>query len=87
MRYYAYCPKLNAILYEALKENGVMPNQTSYIGGIISHMKLLKKLGKKRKTIESLTLKLLRAGTQARADQQNAIEWILFYKVALQKFS
>jgi len=40
-------PKLNKILYRTLEENGITPNQTSYIGGAISHLKLLKKLGKK----------------------------------------
>jgi len=38
-------PKLNRILYSALLENNIVPNQTTYIGGIISHLKLLKKRG------------------------------------------
>lgn len=38
-------PKLNRILYSSLKENGIIPNQTSYIGGVISHLKLLKRRG------------------------------------------
>ena len=37
-------PRLNKILYRTLIENGITPNQTSYVGGAISHLKLLKKL-------------------------------------------
>jgi len=40
-------PKLNRILYGALLENNITPNQTTYLGGIISHLKLLKKEGYK----------------------------------------
>lgn len=42
--HHIHYPKLNLILYRILKEHGVIPNQTSYIGGAISHLKLLKKL-------------------------------------------
>ena len=41
-----YYPELNKILYQILDENGITPNQTTYIGGAISHLKLLKKLSK-----------------------------------------
>ncbi|WP_196887427.1 fatty acid desaturase family protein [Aureivirga sp. CE67] len=44
--HHIWYPKLNKILYEILIENGIKPNQTSYVGGMISHMKLLKKFGK-----------------------------------------
>ena len=39
-------PELNRILYDALIENNITPNQTTYIGGIISHLRLLKKRGR-----------------------------------------
>ncbi len=38
-------PKLNRILYDLLLENNITPNQTTFLGGIISHLKLLKKRG------------------------------------------
>ena len=37
-------PKLNTILYRVLINNGIIPNQTTYFGGIISHLRLLKTL-------------------------------------------
>lgn len=40
-------PRLNKILYRTLKDHGITPNQTTYFGGVISHLKLLKKLSKK----------------------------------------
>jgi linoleoyl-CoA desaturase len=40
--HHIYYPKLNRILYDVLLKNGIKPNQTSYIGGIIAHLKLLK---------------------------------------------
>ena len=39
-------PKLNRVLYLTLNENGITPNQTTYWGGIVSHLKLLKKLSR-----------------------------------------
>ncbi len=44
--HHIHYPKLNKILYEILKTNGVIPNQTSYFGGVISHLKLLKRMSK-----------------------------------------
>ncbi|WP_339657202.1 fatty acid desaturase [uncultured Maribacter sp.] len=38
-------PKLNRILYDTLLKNNIIPNQTTYLGGVISHLKLLKKRG------------------------------------------
>lgn len=40
---HTHYPRLNRIL----KENGITPNQTTYIGGVISHLRLLKKLSKR----------------------------------------
>lgn len=40
--HHIYYPELNKILYEILQKNGITPNQTSYWGGIVSHIKLLK---------------------------------------------
>ncbi len=44
INHYHY-PRLNKILYEKLLENNIVPSQTSYAGGIISHLKLLKERG------------------------------------------
>lgn len=41
-----YYPQLNIILYKLLIKHGIEPNQTSYFGGIVSHLKLLKKMSK-----------------------------------------
>ncbi len=41
-----YYPRLNKILYRVLLENGVTPNQTSYWGGVLSHLRLLKQMGR-----------------------------------------
>jgi linoleoyl-CoA desaturase len=45
--HHIHYPKLNRVLYQVLNENGIIPNQTSYVGGIVSHFKLLNKLSKK----------------------------------------
>ncbi len=42
--HHIYYPQLNKILYGILVRNGIEPNQTSYWGGAISHLKLLKKM-------------------------------------------
>lgn len=39
-------PKLNVILYKRLKENDITPNVTTYFGGVLSHLRLLKKRGR-----------------------------------------
>ena len=45
--HHIYYPKLNHILYNLLIQHDVIPNQTSYWGGIISHLRLLKKMSVK----------------------------------------
>ncbi|HTJ48729.1 MAG TPA: fatty acid desaturase [Cyclobacteriaceae bacterium] len=42
--HHIYYPKLNKILYGILIENGITPNQTTYWGGVISHLRLLKRM-------------------------------------------
>lgn len=42
--HHIHYPKLNRILYEILNENNIIPNQTSYLGGIVSHLRLLKRM-------------------------------------------
>ena len=42
--HHVHYPKLNRILYGVLIENGIIPNQTSYFGGAMSHLKLLKRM-------------------------------------------
>ncbi|MBX3239588.1 MAG: DUF2781 domain-containing protein [Chitinophagaceae bacterium] len=44
--HHVYYPELNIILYRILRENGITPNKTSYWGGIVSHLRLLKKMGR-----------------------------------------
>lgn len=44
--HHIHYPKLNVILYQTLAEHGILPNQTSYFGGIRSHLRLLKQMGK-----------------------------------------
>jgi linoleoyl-CoA desaturase len=44
--HHIYYPKISRILYQLLEEHGVMPNQTSYLGGIQSHLRLLKRMGR-----------------------------------------
>ncbi len=38
-------PALNIILYDVLIAHHIQPNQTTYIGGMISHLKWLRKMG------------------------------------------
>jgi linoleoyl-CoA desaturase len=42
--HHIYYPKLNRILYGILTANDIKPNQTSYFGGLVSHLKLLKRM-------------------------------------------
>lgn len=44
--HHAYYPKVNKILYGILKENGVVPNETTYFGGVRNHLLHLKNLSK-----------------------------------------
>ncbi|WP_306642526.1 fatty acid desaturase family protein [Sanyastnella coralliicola] len=45
--HHVYYPQLNRILYGVLLAHGVRPNQTSYLGGVVSHLKLLNSLGRR----------------------------------------
>lgn len=42
--HHIYYPQLNRTLYRILLTNNIQPNQTSYWGGIVSHLKLLKRM-------------------------------------------
>lgn len=42
--HHIHYPKLNRILYVILTTNDIKPNQTTYLGGLISHWKLLKRM-------------------------------------------
>jgi linoleoyl-CoA desaturase len=42
--HHIYYPKLNLILYGILQRHNIIPNQTSYWGGIVSHLTLLKRM-------------------------------------------
>ena len=44
--HHIYYPGLNRILYRELIANGIQPNETSYWGGIVSHLKLLRRMGR-----------------------------------------
>lgn len=45
--HHVHYPELNKVLYSTLLQNGVSPNQTTYWGGILSHLRHLKKLSVK----------------------------------------
>lgn len=45
--HHIHYPKLNKILYNILRENNIKPNQTTYWGGLLSHLRLLKRMSKK----------------------------------------
>ena len=42
--HHIYYPAMNKILYRLLLQEGVRPNQTTYWGGIVSHLRLLKRM-------------------------------------------
>jgi linoleoyl-CoA desaturase len=44
--HHVYYPELSKILYEALNERGITPSQTTYWGGICSHLRFLKTMGR-----------------------------------------
>ena len=43
--HHIYYPRLNKILYSVLLQHNIKPNQTTYLGGITSHLRLLKRMG------------------------------------------
>jgi linoleoyl-CoA desaturase len=43
--HHVHYPRLNRVLYAVLQEHGYTPNQTTYWGGIVSHMRVLKRMG------------------------------------------
>ncbi|MGY3791166.1 fatty acid desaturase family protein [Aquimarina sp. 433] len=43
--HHVYYPELNKILYKVLKNHQIIPNQTSYLGGVVAHLSHLKRLG------------------------------------------
>jgi linoleoyl-CoA desaturase len=43
--HHIYYPELSRVLYGILLENGIVPNHTTYWGGLVSHLKLLKRMG------------------------------------------
>lgn len=44
--HHTYYPQLSQILYTVLADHNIQPNQTSYVGGILSHFKLLKRMSR-----------------------------------------
>jgi linoleoyl-CoA desaturase len=42
--HHIHYPRLNRLLYPMLVENGIRPNYTTYLGGIKSHLRLLKRM-------------------------------------------
>lgn len=42
--HHIHYPQLSRILYSILQEHHIQPNQTTYWGGIVSHLKLLKRM-------------------------------------------
>ncbi|MEM9023545.1 MAG: fatty acid desaturase, partial [Bacteroidota bacterium] len=45
--HHSYYPKLSRVLYRILNNHGIAPNQTTYLGGAVSHLRLLRKLSKR----------------------------------------
>jgi linoleoyl-CoA desaturase len=54
--HHIHYPELNRILYLTLTNNNIVPNRTTYWGGIISHLKLLKRMGYAETKNPSITL-------------------------------
>lgn len=42
--HHIHYPQLSRILYQILNENRIIPNQTTYFGGVMSHLRLLKSM-------------------------------------------
>lgn len=42
--HHIHYPALNRILYRVLQEHAIVPNQTTYFGGMASHLRLLKRM-------------------------------------------
>ncbi|MES2514174.1 MAG: fatty acid desaturase [Bacteroidota bacterium] len=47
--HHIHYPRLNKILYRVLLQHGISPNQTTYLGGIVSHLKLLRLMSQNNK--------------------------------------
>jgi linoleoyl-CoA desaturase len=62
--HHVHYPKLNTILYQVLNEHNISPNQTTYLGGIKSHLRHLKKLSKiGHNTIETPNIAIFKSNT------------------------
>jgi len=48
--HHVYYPELSKLLYRKLEEHGTTPNETTYFGGIISHLRFLKKMNREEKS-------------------------------------
>lgn len=46
--HHIYYPQLSRILYRVLEEYHIRPNQTTYLGGALSHLRLLQRLSRKK---------------------------------------
>lgn len=44
--HHIYYPELSRLLYRLLREQGIEPHQTTYWGGVCSHLRLLKRMGR-----------------------------------------
>ena len=44
--HHIHYPRLNRILYRVLEQHNIKPNQTTYLGGIVSHWRLLKQMSR-----------------------------------------
>ncbi len=43
--HHIYYPKISVIIYKVLAEHGVIPSSTTYLGGIVAHLRHLRKMG------------------------------------------
>jgi linoleoyl-CoA desaturase len=49
--HHIHYPRLSRILYDVLEQYDITPNETTYVGGIASHLRLLKKMSKKEEEL------------------------------------
>lgn len=49
--HHMHYPRLSKILYRVLQDHNITPNRTSYIGGIVSHLRLLRKMSRRESSI------------------------------------
>ncbi|MFM8487461.1 MAG: fatty acid desaturase, partial [Bacteroidota bacterium] len=44
--HHIYYPKISRIVYGILEKQHIQPNHTTYAGGVLSHLRLLRRMGR-----------------------------------------